>query len=151
MKLEVGRVSRAHGLRGEVVVIPITDQPDRFVAGATFDSDRGSLVVAASRPFQQGWLVTFEGCATRDASEALRGTVLRADPIEADGEVFVHQLIGLRLVDQHGADHGPVSSVEANPAADLLVLEGGALVPMNFVVEVSDTTISVDVPAGLFD
>ena len=38
MKLEVGRITRAHGLRGEVVVDPITDRPDRFVVGATFDS-----------------------------------------------------------------------------------------------------------------
>lgn len=151
MKLEVGRVSRPHGLRGEVVVIPITDQPERFGVGTVFDSVRGQLVVAASRPFQRGWLVSFEGCASREQAEALRSVVLLAEPLEDADDVFVHQLIGCRVVDQDGIDHGVVTTIEANPAADLLVLGSGALVPMSFVTEVTDTTISVDVPAGLFD
>ncbi|MEZ5237148.1 MAG: PRC-barrel domain-containing protein, partial [Acidimicrobiales bacterium] len=68
-----------------------------------------------------------------------------------DGELYVHELIGCRVVDQDGVDRGLVVSVEANPAADLLVLEDQALVPLNFVVDVADGRISVDVPAGLFD
>jgi 16S rRNA processing protein RimM len=151
VSLEVGRISRAHGLRGEVVVNAITDQAERFVAGATFDSDRGPLTIVACRPFQRGWLATFDGCGTREQAEALRGVVLRADPLDGSDEVFVHQLIGLRVIDQHGIDHGPVVSVEANPAADLLVLEDQALVPMNFVVELDGDRICVDVPPGLLD
>lgn len=151
MKLEVGRITKAHGLRGEVVVDPITDRPDRFVAGATFDSSAGPLTIASNRPFQQKLLVTFEGCSSREQAEALRGVVLLAEPVEDEGALFVHELIGCRVVDQDGVDRGAVVSVEANPAADLLVLEDHALVPMNFVVDVVDGRIRVDVPAGLFD
>jgi 16S rRNA processing protein RimM len=151
VRLEVGRISRAHGLRGEVVVDPITDQAGRFVAGATFDTDRGPMVITACRPFQRRWLVTFEGCATREQADAVRGVVLRAEPLDGTEDVFVHQLIGRRVVDQHGIDHGPVVSVEANPAADLLVLEDHALVPMNFVVDLDGDRIAVDVPPGLFE
>lgn len=152
MKLEVGRISRAHGLRGEVVVDPITDRPDRFAAGAAFDTKLGPLVVSACRPFQHRFLVFFEGCTTREQAEKLHGTVLLAEPVDDPDELFVHVLIGRRVIDQHDVDRGAVEAVEANPAADLLVLHGGALVPTNFVVElVGDDVIRVDVPAGLFD
>lgn len=151
MKLEVGRITRAHGLRGEVVVDPITDRPDRFVVGATFDSKLGPLVVSACRPFQQKLLVTFEGCASREQAEALRAVVLLAEPIDDDEGLYVHELIGCRVVDQDGVDRGAVVAVEANPAADLLVLADQALVPLNFVVDVNNGTIRVDVPVGLFD
>ena len=71
--------------------------------------------------------------------------------IGASDELFVHQLVGCRVVDQDGVDRGTVTAVEANPASDLLVLTGGALVPLTFVVSVDGAVISVDVPAGLFD
>ncbi len=149
--LEIGRISRPHGLRGEVVVVPITDLRDRFVVGARYDSRKGPMVITAVRPFQHRWLVCFEGCTTREQAEALAGTVLLAEPREDEGELFVHQLIGRQVVDQHGANHGAVTAVEANPAADLLVLANGALVPLNFMVALNGDIIEVDVPAGLFD
>lgn len=151
MKLEIGRVSRAHGLRGEVVVDPITDQADRFVAGAVFDSKLGPLTVSACRPFQHRYLVFFDGYETREQADKLHGLVLLAEPLDDRDELFVHVLIGCHVVDQHGEDHGAVVAVEANPAADLLVLANHALVPMNFVTNVSDGRIEVDVPVGLFD
>jgi len=151
VKLEVGRISRAHGLRGEVVVDPITDQPGRFEVGARFDTKVGPLEVTASRPFQHRYLVSFAGCASREAAEALRGVSLLAEPLEDSDELFVHQLVGLVVVDQDGVTRGTVTAIEANPAADLLVLDSGALVPMNFVSDVDAERILVDVPAGLFD
>jgi len=151
VRLEVGRVARAHGLRGEVVVDPITDQPGRFDAGTVFDTSKGRLVITASRPFQHRFLVSFESCTTREQAEALRGVSLEAEPLEGSDELFVHQLVGCSVVDQDGVERGTVTSVEANPAADLLVLDSGALVPLNFVTAVADDRIEVDVPAGLFD
>ena len=76
---------------------------------------------------------------------------LQAEPLEDSDELFVHQLVGCRVVDQDGVDRGTVTAVEANPASDLLVLTGGALVPLTFVASVDGAVISVDVPAGLFD
>ena len=151
MKLEIGRISRAHGLRGEVVVDPITDQRGRFVAGASYDTVRGPVVVAACRPFQHRLLIFFEGCTTREQAEALHGLVLSAEELVDREELFVHKLIGCRLIDQHHVDHGVVVAVEANPAADLLVLESGWLVPMNFVTDVGPEAIVVDVPDGLYE
>jgi 16S rRNA processing protein RimM len=55
------------------------------------------------------------------------------------------------VVDQTGEDRGTVVAVEANPASDLLVLDSGALVPLRFVVTEGPGSLTVDVPAGLFD
>ena len=64
----------------------------------------------------------------------------------------MHELIGAVVVDQDGVERGRVEAVQANPASDLLVLEGGALVPVRFVTGVDPgVRVDVEVPLGLFD
>jgi 16S rRNA processing protein RimM len=147
--LEVGRVAKAHGLRGEVVVALSTNRPERVARGSVLHVDGRPLTVASSRPHQQRHIVRFEGIDDRSAAEALHGRVLRAEPLQDPDALWVHELIGATVVDQHGTEHGEVTAVEVNPASDLLVLEGGALIPLTFVVEQGDGRISVDVPDGL--
>lgn len=142
-------MGKAHGLRGEVVVTLSTNRPERVEPGTVLHTDEGALTVVASRPHQGRHLVRFEGVADRTAAEALRGEVLRAEPLDDPDALWVHELIGSVVVDQHGTEHGPVVEVEVNPASDLLVLEGGALVPLTFVVEQADGRLTVDVPDGL--
>jgi 16S rRNA processing protein RimM len=152
-RLEVGRVAKAHGLRGEVAVVPISNRPGRFETGARLWAGERSLVVTASRPHQGGYLVRFAGIDDRNGAEALRGVVLAADAPgpPPEGELWVHELIGTEVRDRAGAALGRVVAVEANPAHDLLVLDGGALVPMVFVVETTDGVVTVELPDGLLD
>ena len=63
----------------------------------------------------------------------------------------MHELVGAEVVDTAGVSRGTVVAVEANPASDLLVLEGGGLVPLRFVVSRRPGRVVVDVPAGLLD
>lgn len=149
--LEVGRITRAHGIKGEVVVDLLTDRAERVEPGTVLQTDRGPLTITTSRPFKDGYLVRFAGFTTRTETETLRGLVLRAEAIEDDRELWVHELIGASVVEVGGTERGPVVAVEANPAADLLVLESGALVPLTFVVDIADGCIRIDPPAGLFD
>jgi 16S rRNA processing protein RimM len=153
--LEVGRIVKPHGLRGEVSVYPITNRPElRFVAGAVLQSDRGPMEIVSARPHQAAWLVTFAGVPDRTAAETLRGRVLRAEPIEAEDDpdtLWVHELIGAEVVDTAGVSHGRVEAVEANPASDLLVLNGERLVPLVFVVSHAPGRVVIDPPAGLLD
>jgi 16S rRNA processing protein RimM len=147
--LEVGRVAKPHGLRGEVVVALSTNRPERVAVGTVLHTDDGPLTVTASRPHQHRWIVRFDGVGSREAAEALHGVVLLAEPLDDPDALWVHELIGGTVVDQHGTEHGPVVSVEVNPASDLLVLEGGGLVPLTFVTDHVDGRISVDIPDGL--
>jgi 16S rRNA processing protein RimM len=148
--LEVGRVAKAHGLRGEVVVALSTNRPERVAEGTVLHVDDGPLTIVASRPHQHRWIVRFAGVDTKEAADALHGQVLRAEPLEDPDALWVHELIGSVVVDQHGTEHGTVTAVEVNPASDLLVLDGGALVPLTFVVDRGEGRITVDVPDGLF-
>jgi 16S rRNA processing protein RimM len=146
--LEVGRVVKPHGLKGEVVVDLITNRPDRLVPGARFED----LEVLEVKPHQHRWIVRFAGLSSREDAEALRGRILRAEPLEDDGSaLWVHELIGAAVEDTDGAALGTVTAVEANPASDLLVLESGGLIPLRFVVDHEDGKVVVDPPEGLLD
>ncbi|MEZ5253010.1 MAG: ribosome maturation factor RimM [Microthrixaceae bacterium] len=170
--LEVGRIGKAHGLRGEVSVRLISDRLERVAPGSQLQTNRGVLTVVSSRPHQNRWIVQFEGVAGRTAAEELQGTVLSAEAIDDPSALFVHDLIGAHVVDADGIDRGVVRAVQANPASDLLVLDGDVLVPMVFIVgdveradggDGGDGTdggdgggserrvVRVEVPDGLFD
>ncbi len=148
----MGLVVKPHGLGGEVVVERWSDLEDRFAPGAVLATDRGPLVVGSSRPHQGRQLVNFEGVVDRDGAEALRGVVLRAHAIEVPGALWVHELVGAEVVTVDGRELGRVEAVEANPASDLLVLEGGQLVPLRFVIShAPGDRVVVDVPDGLIE
>ena len=151
--LDVGRVAKPHGLAGEVVVEVWTDRTERFDPGNELTLEDGAtLRVRQARPHQGRYLVFFEGVADRAGAEALRGRVLRAPPTEVPGVLWVHELVGSVVRDTEGVALGTVEAVEANPASDLLVLSGGGLVPVRFVVgHVAGESVTVDIPDGLLE
>lgn len=156
--LEIGRIVRPHGLRGEVVVQLVTNRLERLAPGTELAVRRpGStgtgerLVVEAARPHGGRHLVRFVSVPDLDAAEGLRACVLLAEPLEDPSALFVHELIGAEVVDPSGRGLGRVQAVEANPASDLLVLEGGGLVPLVFVVDRRPGQLVVDPPEGLLE
>lgn len=153
VRLEVGRVGRAHGLRGEVHVVAVTNRSERFAPGSRLFVGERELVVESARASGSGWVVKFAGVVDRDAAEALRGMIVQGDAIgePPEGELWVHEVIGAEVRDRAGARIGCVDAVQANPAHDLLVLDTGALVPMVFVVEHEPGIVVVDLPDGLLD
>ena len=150
--LDVGRIVKAHGLRGQVVVDLWSDRTERLAPGTTLYTDRGPIVVLDAARHQERFLVTVEGCCTREDAERWRGVILRAPRIEDPDVIWIDQLYGATLVERDGTVRGTVVEVEANPASDLLVLDSGHLVPLRFVVEVTPhERIVVDAPEGLFE
>jgi len=142
LQLVIGRITRPHGIRGEVVVEVTTDEPgSRFVAGAVLVTDpvsAGPLTIEAVRPHQGRLIIAFDGVLDRTGAEALRDVRLCVDsadlpPPEDPDEYHDFQLVGLRAVSDSGEALGEVVGVEHGPAADLLVLRrpagGNALVP----------------------
>ena len=137
----VGRIGKAHGIKGEVSVEPRTDEPERrFADGAVLATrtPRGdephstqrpaTLTVRRTRWHQSRLLVTFEGVDDRNAAEALRGLSLavRFDPAETpeDPEEFYdHQLVGLAVATTDGEPVGEVSDVVHGTAQDLLAVQ----------------------------
>jgi 16S rRNA processing protein RimM len=148
----VGRVGRAHGIRGEVAVELRTDEPElRFATGTVLHAGDRLLTVDAARSHQGRLLVRFAEVADRTAAEALRGTELTAfvDPSERpeDPEEFYdHQLVGLMVETVSGDPVGTVAAVEHGTGQDLLVLDtesGEVLFPF-----VTALVPEVDLAAG---
>ncbi len=128
IELLVGKIGRAHGLRGDVAVDVRTDEPDkRLVNGAVFTTERGPLTVVSSRWHSGRLIVHFTEVPDRTAAETLRGTELRVEvprdvrPDDPD-EFYDHQLVGLRVETDTGEVVGAVGEVLHLPAHDLLAV-----------------------------
>jgi len=150
--LEVGRIVRPHGLRGQVLVDLWSDRRERLDPGTTLLSNRGPLVVASATAHQDRFIVAFEGISSRSQAEPWRGVVLSAPRIDDGSVIWIDQLFGAEVVDAAGVCRGVVVDVEANPASDLMVLDTGALVPLTFVVTLeANRRVEIDAPEGLFE
>lgn len=174
----IARVRRPHGVRGELVVEALTDEPDAILAPGrrvfqgTHEGDLWldsktheprELHVTGLRPFKDGWLVTFDTVQDRTEAERWNGRHLMI-PVEElsepkDGEVFAHELVGMRIIDADSGDAiGDVIEFYELPQGLLLEFRGPggvASVPFveEFVVEVDreGRTIRVRLPDGLLD
>lgn len=169
-QLRVGRLTKAHGLKGAIKLELYTDDPERrFVPGAEF-----SLQVPETSPWHGKHLVIrelrwynghpvgfFEGVDDRTAAESLVKAILWVDqPIDEEAEPdawYDHQLVGLAVI-RDGEKVGEVVHVDHLPAQDLLVVKsGGREVMVPFVsaivpeVDVAAGTLTVTPPAGLFE
>jgi 16S rRNA processing protein RimM len=149
--LEIGYLRKAHGVKGQVNVQLATDRPERLVPGARWFARDGWLTVVDASPHQDRWLVTFREIRDRLGAQRYTNTPVFAEPLEDAEELWVHELIGTPVVEADGTPRGTCVSVIDNPAADLLELDSGALVPVVFVVEHSAERIVIDPPPGLFE
>ncbi len=131
MQLVVGRITRPHGVRGEVSVEVHTDEPERrFAVGsvlATDPAEAGPLAVASARWHTGRLLVGFAGITGRNQAEGLRGVWLTLDSAQAGSsddpdEFHDHELIGLAVVTVSGEPVGRVTDVR-HFGQDLLVIE----------------------------
>jgi len=159
----IGRVVRAHGLRGEVAVDVTSDVPGRFDVGVTVHVGDVARTIVARRPHQGRLLVTFDGVLDRTAAEGLRGLSITAPPVDlSDTDAyFAHELVGMAVVTVDGEWLGDVVDVIEVPAAagyDLLEVDRDGLrwlLPdADDLVEVADADgvdvlCVVDPPAGL--
>ncbi len=131
MDLVVGRVVKAHGVTGEVVVDVRTDDPEtRFAPGTSLRARakggaERQLIVDSARPHGGRLLVRLDGVADRDGADALRGALFLVDsadlpPIEDPDEFYDHQLEGLRVRTTAGDEVGTVAEVLHTAAGELL-------------------------------
>lgn len=157
IEVAVGRIAKAHGVRGEVAIDVLTDEPERrfeldavFVARAPRRPEQ-SLTLEAVRWHQERLLARFVEVPDRTAAEGVRGLVLHVTLAEdevpdEDDAYYDHQLEGLRVVDTEGVEHGTVAEVR-HGAQDLLVVDtdrGQVLVPF-----VAALVPEVDLEGGL--
>ena len=174
----VARVRRPHGVRGELAVEALTDEPDAILApgrrlfqgthegGLWLDPKTGApreLHVTGLRPVKDGWLLTLQEIADRTEAERWNGRQLLV-PVEElsepeEGEVFAHELVGMTLVDAvNGETLGEVIEFYDLPQGLLLEFRGPRgvhSVPFveEFIGDVDRAArrISVRLPDGLIE
>ncbi|HJZ71706.1 MAG TPA: ribosome maturation factor RimM [Vicinamibacterales bacterium] len=163
----VGRIARAHGLRGQVIVNLETDFPEeRFQPGAELFVERSgcveALTVTTVRFHRDRPVIGLRGVESMTEAEALAGLELRV-PVNAlaalpDGVFYRHDLIGCRVETTGGRDVGIVSGVEGSMAGSRLVIEGAGgevLIPLAAEIcreiDAAAKRIVIDPPEGLID
>ncbi|GGX80645.1 ribosome maturation factor RimM [Streptomyces hiroshimensis] len=168
MQLVVGRIGRAHGIRGEVTVEVRTDEPElRLGPGAVLATDpaaAGPLTIESGRVHSGRLLLRFAGVGDRTAAEALRNILLIAevDPEETpeDPEEFYdHQLMDLEVVTVDGTVVGRITEISHLPSQDLFIVErpDGSEAMIPFVSEIvteidlDEQRAVIDPPRGLID
>jgi 16S rRNA processing protein RimM len=169
----VGRVRKAHGIRGDLVVESISDEPDaifasgrRVFAGNTAGDpakDGKTLTIATASPFKGGYIVHFNEIDDRSVAETWRDRYLllpanELDPLGED-EVYVHELLGMDVVLTNGDPVGVVDATYELPQGLTLDVKrpgkpGTVLVPFDRIVQQVDRAarrITIDPPLGLLD
>ncbi|MFK7918173.1 MAG: ribosome maturation factor RimM [Ilumatobacter sp.] len=150
--LSIGHLRRPHGLKGDIFVQLTTDRRERVTRGAQFHA-RGTLItVESSRVAGNGRIIArFDAFSDRTQAERWTNVELFAAPIDDPDALWAHEMISKRVIDQNDIERGVCVSILANPAAEILELDTGALVPSNFVTSMDADVIRVDVPDGLFE
>ncbi len=160
MKLNVGRIGKAHGISGEATIEVRTDEAEnRFALGAVLHTDHhGDLVVASARVHNGILLLGFEGITDRNGIEALRNELLYAEvDIDAPGidedDYHVLQLIGCKTFLIDGDEYGEIKEVLNLPGQDVLVIKtenGETLIPfvreLVPVVDIANRRMTVKPP-----
>lgn len=169
----VGRVRKAHGIRGELVVEPITDAPEaifapgrRVLAGTVRGDvapDKRELHIDRASRFKEGFIVAFREIADRTSAELWRNRYFLLPqgevPSLEEGEVYVHELVGMHVRQEAGEPLGDVVDVYELPqglAIDVRRIDRDATVMLLYEQSVLSVdrdarTITVTVPEGLLD
>ena len=176
----VGLIRKAQGIRGEVVVEPLTGKPDVVFAsgsrvfagnakgdlavarGVRGEEEPPTLTIEASKPFKKGLIVQFEELRDRDSAELWRGRYLLARfselPPPEDDELYLHDLVGMKVEGRSGEPLGEVTTFYELPHGVLLDVKtarGSALVPYRpeIVVrtDLATRTVVVDESLGLIE
>jgi 16S rRNA processing protein RimM len=156
--LAVGEILRPHGIRGELRMRVLTDNPDQlskldtvYLADSSANPELREFALTGLRFNKEYALLSLEGCRNRDDAERLRGfTVLisidQAAPL-GEGQYYLFQLIGMRVIAEQN-DLGPIKDVLQTGANDVYIVDsddyGEILIPAH-----DETILRIDFDAGI--
>lgn len=153
-RILIGEIATAHGIKGFVKVRSFVDDDDLLQGDNVFTAESGpkTIKITLKNALKGDWVAEVKGVADRNEAERLRGTKLYIDreamPEADDGEYYVEDLKGLKVIDKDGKDIGVVLSVENFGASDLIDIkpESGA----SFYIPFTDNTVlDVDFENGV--
>jgi len=153
-RILIGEIATAHGIKGFVKLRSFVDDETLFEGDDVFTAETGDKTISLTlkNEMKGDWLAEVKGVSDRNEAERLRGTKLYIDrdalPDADDGEYYIEDLKGLKVVDKDGKDIGTVLSVENFGASDLLDIKPS--VGSSFYIPFTDDTIiEVDFENGV--
>jgi 16S rRNA processing protein RimM len=163
--LAIGRVARAHGVRGRILLVPYNADSDSLTRVPALwlsktDGEPERFEIARAERTAQGYLIALEGILDRDAAAGLRGREALVErsslPAPDEGEIYAADLIGFAVVDQAGTPRGVVVDLETAGLQELLRVREGerdSLVPLALLKAIDEAArrIVIDAPEGLFE
>jgi 16S rRNA processing protein RimM len=157
-RIEIGRITRVHGIRGEVVISAHDRESELLAELETVWIGGVEYRVTGARGTQRGWLVQLAGVATRNDAEALRGKLVEVDRAALeldDDDILLDDLVGCRVQRVDGTPWGTIAAVEGG-MQDRLVIHDGEIerqLPLvdEFVtsIDLEAGVVTVDPPDGL--
>jgi 16S rRNA processing protein RimM len=154
VKVLLGRIAGAHGIRGEVLIKTHTERPESIAAYGPLSDESGarSFLISRARATAKGVIARIDGVGDRNAAEALKGMELFVDrerlPAPADDEFYFADLVGLAAVSPDGAPIGTIVSVQNYGAGDLLEIKLDGQRSTELVPFADAFVPSVDLAAG---
>ena len=153
--LEVGRIVNTHGLRGEVKVVPWTDNADDLEAVSTvyvhLAGEEKSLTVQNIRYQKNNLIVKFAEISSIEEAERYKGAVISAERDELgelpEGVYYIADLIGLRVEDEAGRYIGTIKDVFNTGANDIYEIEREEKKPLLLPV-IEETVLEVNIAGG---
>ena len=128
----IGKVEKTFGIKGEVIVRPMTESPDRFrklkrAYLGRQESDVNTLTVEYARVNSRGVRLKFLEIPDRTRAEEVVGSLIFVNEkqliVPKKGAHFIHEIVGLRVVDENDKTVGVVKDVLRLPAQDVYVID----------------------------
>ncbi len=148
----IGKLQRAHGVTGEIVLGITTDFPERIKRGKVIylGADHSPRKISGTRPFHTNVLITIEGILNREEAAELTNleVFVRIDELPAlsEGQYYHHQLVGLKAVLEDGTEIGTVTEIMETGANDVYVVTDPAGKEL-LLPAIDSVIIRVDLPA----
>lgn len=153
-RIQIGEISSAHGIKGYVKVRSFVEDETLFESSALFtdETSNKTISIKLKNALKGDWVAQVKGVDDRNAAELLRGTPLYLDrdnlPDIDDGEFYIEDLKGLRVIDGNGHDIGTVVNVENFGAGDLLDIKP-ASGPSFYAPFHDQTIVNIDMDEGI--
>ena len=125
--LEIGKIINTHGVRGEVKLEPWADSPQQLKSLKNLWVEGRALPIRECRVHGRFVILKLKGVDSVEAAMVLKGRVAHADRSELplpEGSFFIHDMIGLPVLDQNGREIGTLAEVLDYPAGRVFVVRG---------------------------
>lgn len=167
--LHIGRIIGAHGLKGELKILPLTDDPKRFLSledcllVSDDETERVPAHAEGARFFNDQVLLTLKGVSDRTAAEKLKGylvSVTREHAVALPPDTwFICDLLGCEVFDRHHGHLGQLKDIQSGTVQDVYVVAQAGQKDLLFParktilknVDLDLRRIEVDLPDGLFE